>query len=287
MSKSWSVLAAGMIAWPVLGAPVRSGPVEAELVPEVENIAPGQPFTVALRLKMDPPWHTYWINPGDSGLAPRLDWSLPEGFSADELLFPPPAAIPTPPFMTYGFGNEVWLLSTITPPAVLKSDRVVLKAVVSWLICNEVCVPGSASLVLRLPVQAGGAKPHPVHAAQISAARARLPEPAAGWQFRVRHENGLYHLAVFPPPGYAGEIQSASFFPFQNDIIQHSAPQKWRRSAEGYTLELVPADPAASPESLSGVLVIDERDSRRALRAEAVFPRTETPRDLNKERNTP
>ena len=276
-----------MIAWPAFGAPVRSGAVEAELVPEVESIVPGRPFAVALRLQMDPPWHTYWINPGDSGLAPRLNWLLPEGFSAGELLFPPPEAIPTPPFMTYGFESEVWLLSTITPPEKMDTDSMVLKAEASWLVCNEVCVPGSASLELRLPVRAGAAKPHPVHAAQIAAARARLPEPAAGWQFCVRHEKGLYHLAVIPPVGTSGDIESAAFFPFRNDMIQHSAPQNWRRREKGGTLVLVPADPAAPPARMSGVLVIDHQDSRRALHVEADFPGTETPGVFNKERNTP
>lgn len=276
-----------MIAGGVCGAPVRSGVVEAELVSEVEAVAPGQPFTVALRLKLDPPWHTYWINPGDSGLAPNLGWSLPEGFSAGDLLFPPPVAIPTPPFMTYGLENEVWLLTTITPPASLDAGKVVLEAVVSWLVCNEVCVPGSASLELTLPVRAGAAELHPVHADQIAAARARLPETASGWRFNIRSEGGRFFLAVIPPAGSAGEIRTATFFPFRNDVIQHAAPQIWKRSDEEYILELVPADPAVPPALMSGVLVIDHEDSRRALRVEADSSGVGQPRVFNNERNTP
>jgi thiol:disulfide interchange protein DsbD len=69
-------------------APVRNGPVAAELIAETRSFAPGQPFTIAVRLALDAPWHAYWTNPGDSGLAPSIEWKLPAGFSAGDLQFP-------------------------------------------------------------------------------------------------------------------------------------------------------------------------------------------------------
>ena len=70
------LFAAGVVTT-ATAAPVRTEHVEAELVPAATALNPGTAVTVALRLKMDPGWHAYWRNPGDSGLPPTLDWKLP------------------------------------------------------------------------------------------------------------------------------------------------------------------------------------------------------------------
>ena len=107
MNFRFPLLTAFSFALLSLGAPalraadvVQSEHVETELVSEVAAIAPGEPFTVGLRMRMDDHWHTYWINPGDSGLATSIEWTLPEGFSAGPIRYPAPERIPTPPLMT-------------------------------------------------------------------------------------------------------------------------------------------------------------------------------------------
>ena len=79
----------------------RSENVAAQLVSEVQTIQPGKPFTLALRMKMDENWHTYWRNGADSGLPTEIKWTLPEGFSAEEMQWPFPEKIDTPPLVTY------------------------------------------------------------------------------------------------------------------------------------------------------------------------------------------
>ncbi|HEY8242212.1 MAG TPA: protein-disulfide reductase DsbD domain-containing protein, partial [Casimicrobiaceae bacterium] len=75
-------------------APVRTPNVEAELVPAATSAAPGAPATVALRLKMREGWHTYWQNPGDSGLPTTIAWKLPAGVTAGPIQWPAPHALP-------------------------------------------------------------------------------------------------------------------------------------------------------------------------------------------------
>ncbi|NCA83195.1 MAG: hypothetical protein EOM72_10705 [Opitutae bacterium] len=288
MKRAFAICFAAALASSAPAAPVRVGPVEAELVPAVESIAPGQPFTIAFRMKLDAPWHTYWINPGDSGLAPTLVWSLPEGFSAGKLEFPPPTAIPTPPFMTYGLEGEVWFLTTITPPAHLPPGDIVLAAEAEWLICHGFCLPGGARLERILPGRATAPEPHPLHAARIAAARDLLPTVPPDWRFHARAENRRFLLSAFPPPDFADAIPAAAFFPFDPERIRHAAPQTWRRDGNGFVLDLVPADPAAPPPAvLAGVLVLDFPDSRRAFRVAASFSEAASPRPSQTERNTP
>ena len=100
-----------------LADPVVTPYTQAQLVSEVSAFKPGEPFWVALRLQPRDGWHTYWRNPGDSGLATTIDWDLPAGVEASAIHWPYPERIPFGPLMNYGYHQEVYLLSRITPPA--------------------------------------------------------------------------------------------------------------------------------------------------------------------------
>src|SRR5262245_13720974 len=66
----------------VQAAAVRSTAAEAELVSAQATIVPGRSLALGLRLKLDPGWHVYWKNAGDSGNPPILQVQLPPGFNA-------------------------------------------------------------------------------------------------------------------------------------------------------------------------------------------------------------
>ncbi|HMQ13982.1 MAG TPA: protein-disulfide reductase DsbD family protein, partial [Candidatus Competibacter phosphatis] len=129
--------------------------VQAELISETTAIQPGQPFWVALRLQMRDGWHVYWRNPGDSGLAPTVTWTLPAGFSAGEIQWPYPERIPVGPLMNFGYHGTVVLPVQIQPLSSLPDqDTFTLRARADWLVCQEDCIPESADLELTLPTQA-------------------------------------------------------------------------------------------------------------------------------------
>ncbi|NLG34016.1 MAG: hypothetical protein GX548_01540 [Lentisphaerae bacterium] len=268
--------------------PVRDGPVQAELIADVKAVAPGKPFTVAFRMAMDDHWHTYWTNPGDSGLPPSLDWTLPEGFRAGELQHPPPIALPTPPFMTYGHEGDVLFLVTMTPPAKWNEDRITLRAEADWLVCRELCVPGYAALELELPVQPDGPRPDPVAAARIEQARAGLPADPDGWQFHARQTPDRYRLHVLPPEQEPATNPTAAFFPYSARIIRHAAPQDVQSEGRGFVLDLAPLSPGLpGPDRLSGLLVLTRESGRQALRIDIPFSKADPPWLSNPERKAP
>lgn len=130
----------------------RSRHTRVELISEVGSIRPGTPFWVALRMEMDEGWHTYWRNPGDSGIATRIEWELPTGFQAGSILWPYPEKIDIPPLSVYAYEDEVFLLTEITPPSTLQTGTIQqIKADAEWLECEVNCLPGEASLTLKLP----------------------------------------------------------------------------------------------------------------------------------------
>jgi thiol:disulfide interchange protein/DsbC/DsbD-like thiol-disulfide interchange protein len=229
------MLFAASVAVSATAAPVRTEHVEAELVPAATALQPGTPLTVALRLKMDPGWHTYWRNPGDSGLPSTLAWKLPPGLTAGAIQWPPPRALPIGPLVNYGYEGEVLLLVDIAvAPGFTDATPATLRARADWLVCKEVCIPEGADLALSLPV-ASSATPDPRWAEAIARTRASLPQPLQGWNAVATGHGPQIQLALVPvaPESDPGDLR---FFPYTEGELEASAPQTLVR--DGATLKL-------------------------------------------------
>lgn len=159
------------------GALAQSSHTHARLVSDIATVAPGTSFTVGILLRMDPGWHTYWVNPGESGLGTTVRWTVPPGSVVSGLGWPlPEKFVEEGDVLTYAYSTETMLLATVQlPPSLPAQNEVTLQADVSWLECKSTCVPGSASLTLTLPI-ASDPSPSP-EAAGISRYRAALPVP--------------------------------------------------------------------------------------------------------------
>lgn len=147
----------------------------ATLVSETATVVAGQPFLVAISFEIDPKWHLYWKDPGDSGLPPSVKWTLPEGFRAGELQFPTPKVHHTPAGTNYIYEDRVALLVTITPPEKLKDgEKFELVANLKWLECTEeICVPAKQSATTGVVV---GAEVSPQHTTQFLAWKTAVKE---------------------------------------------------------------------------------------------------------------
>src|SRR5687767_4162927 len=141
------------LVWAVLGSPAApltasssSKHVTATLVPEYGSVEPGHPLSVGLHLKMAPEWHTYWKNPGDSGLPTRIAWVLPTGVTAGPIEWPRPHRFTLGGLTSYAYEHEVLLLTRLDVPATLAGKDLQVRAQVKWLECKEQCIPGRAEL---------------------------------------------------------------------------------------------------------------------------------------------
>ncbi len=246
-----------LLSVPAFAAPVRTGHAQAELVSEQAVLAAGERFTVALRLKMDEHWHTYWRHPGDSGLPTAIKWILPEGFRAAAIQWPTPQRIPVGPLMNYGYEDEVLLLIEIEPPANL-TGTVNLQARADWLICREQCIPEGADLSLRLPVAAKSEIDAKVSAA-FAKTRALMPVALSGWRSAALQQENQLELLLHAEKTPAGKLSGLYFFPDREGMVEHSAAQTQRKTADGYALRLT-ASNQAKLTRLSGVLVAELSD---------------------------
>jgi thiol:disulfide interchange protein DsbD len=136
---------------PGLAPASDKAPAHASLIADRQGFAPGQPFTVALRLALDPGWHTYWKDPGDAGLATTLLLSLPPGVHAGDLQWPKPRVFKAAGGLTcYGYERTALLLVPITVDPEYKGNSLTLRAKATWLVCKDTCLPGKADVVLVL-----------------------------------------------------------------------------------------------------------------------------------------
>lgn len=260
------ILAFLTTSWEAVAKPVRDAHVEAELISEVSTLQAGQPFWVALRLKMDEGWHTYWKHPGDSGLATSVAWQLPQGFQISPLYWPYPSVLKVPPFVTYGYGGEVFLLSQVIPPKdLVVGETVRIKSHAKWLACEKQCIPGEARLELDVPVGTK-AEPNAEQATAFHRARERLPQPLPNsWNVHAKQKGKKMILSWQVPPEEE-KVEQATFFPEEGGVIEHAAPQKLKASGQLGELELVIARTAMQkPQRLKGVLLLNHSQRVRAF----------------------
>ena len=133
-----------LLLWGSMGA--RAAHTQATLLLSETTAKPGSTITVAVHLKMDPKWHTYWRNPGDSGKATKIDWTLPSGFTAGEIQWLVPVKGRLDEIYTYEYHDETALLVPITIAVDASSGPQALKAKVSWVECEVECIIGKADL---------------------------------------------------------------------------------------------------------------------------------------------
>lgn len=250
-----SLLALG--ATHTFAGPVKTPHVEAEIISRHMAVQPGQPLEVALRLKIIDHWHTYWRNPGDSGLPTKLAWTLPAGFTAGPIAWPHPTKLPLGPLMNFGYDGEVLHLVTLQTPAGLAPGRsVTLRAKADWLVCKDVCIPESAELAIDLPVLASKPLANARWMAAFATAEAALPGAMTGWTTRATVANNVATLDLTPPAGGSIAPSELFFYPLHEDIIANAGKQILGKSADGLRLTIPLADPVnTSLASLEGVLV--------------------------------
>ena len=230
---------------------------KVELLAEPAAIAPGEPFTVGIKLSMKEHWHTYWRNPGDSGEPTRVTWKLPRRFAAGDLQWPTPSLIRVGPAANFGYEGETILLARVTPPRDLKSGTTAnLAADVAYLVCEKICIPGEASVSLSLPVSEAGAS-SPGNAV-FDAARSKLPQTSP-WNATFSADARAITLSLRSDALRGDTIRSATFFPHDNTLIDNAAPQVLRTEGQTTLVTIERSQIAKSmPPRIDGVLLLEE-----------------------------
>ena len=245
--------------WPALSqAQVYQGRqlVKAELLADTSAIVPGKPFTAGVLLRMVPLWHTYWKFPGDAGIPTEIKWNLPPGWKAGEIQWPTPLKIDEPgDIQIYGYHDEVLLLQEITPPATLSDLSIKLAAETNWLVCEKLCIPGSATLALDLPVADSAT---PANEELFARYQRSLPQawPAQGTAAASWSRQGA-ELTLRVKSTALANYPAVDFFPLpgENVVVGHPATRR-DQDAVTFTIPIDTTDQALA--SVAGVIVFGQ-----------------------------
>ena len=226
-----------------------------QLVAPAGDLFPGGSNELGLYFKLEPGWHIYWKNAGDSGEPPHIHWTLPGGVTAGPLQFPAPKRLPLGPLMDFGYENEVLFPLKLQVDKTAKFGPAVLHAKVDWLVCREVCIPGKAELEesLRVFLEAPMvAITSPSDSELFKRLADSLPQPLpANFKAVFQPTKESIRLAV-----ETGQRETyAAFFPADQDILDNPAPQRVTPTAKGLILDLMKdANLTVNPAQLNGVL---------------------------------
>jgi DsbC/DsbD-like thiol-disulfide interchange protein len=236
MMSPWKILALVSLVWCVAVTEARAadGPVKASLMADVSAIHSTRPFTIGLLLEIDPGWHIYWTNPGDSGLATRVKFKLPDGFTVTPNPFPVPRRFQQAANeVAYGYENAVLITALVTPPENLHiGDEIAIEASASWLVCKQQCVPGKATATLSLKVAdhanpanvtafekyASVVTPASEHCPDLAEVKATLDPRTHIATILVHWKNPATGIELFPGADEAATVSGISVKKTEKDI---------------------------------------------------------------------
>ncbi len=229
----------------------------AELLLPADAARPGDTVLAGIRLVMEPGWHTYWKNSGDSGEPTKIEWLLPPGVTAGEIKWPTPERLEAEGQITFILHNEATLLVPLKLSADLKPGPLELKAEASWIECEEACVLGDATISAALTI--GNESKPSANAPLIEAAQAILPRDGsalavnAGWQ-EASTNNTRNLLVEWPVTSAASNVD---FLPYPSDDFEVGLkPEHLPVDASRVALRLsVKKSSTNWPAKISGVVV--------------------------------
>jgi len=235
------------------GPVVTTDEVRAELVAHApDGIAPGKPMWLGLAISHAPHWHTYWKNPGDSGLPTTLTWTLPSGVAAGEIAWPTPKRLPVGPLVNYGYEDRLLLPVPITVAPEFRGGTLDVRLSAQWLVCKDVCIPQQGEFALSVPTQAATA----LNAAAFDAAQRAAPRDATGAQASAElvDDAKLMRVAISGLPS-ALRGKALDFFAESAGVIDHAGKPAARWDGATWRAD-VPISPQRfeSPSQMHAVL---------------------------------
>jgi len=237
--------------------PVRSQHLTVELITESKTIAPNHDFLAALHFVLDKGWHIYWINAGDAGEPPSVDWHLPTGITAGDLQFPAPQRLPLGPLMDFGYENEVLLPVPMRAAGDIKPGTTqTLRGHIHFLVCSNVCIPGQAQVQHTVSVAVQPGPPDPETEPLFLTAEHHLPRTLpAGATVSLTQTKTAFVVTL----ATGHRIESAEFFPLDQNAIANAAPQTVEPLSDGVRITVPKAQGLQkTPAKLHGLIKLPD-----------------------------
>jgi DsbC/DsbD-like thiol-disulfide interchange protein len=228
-----------IVAGDPLQTPGEEELVRASMLTETGAIIPGGSLLVGIRLQMEDGWYVYWKNPGDSGIPTSVSWDLPRGFTAGDLMWPWPGSFYTDSFISYGYKDEVVLFAELTAPADAGTGSdVTLTASVTWLVCKDICIPGSAELSKNVPVSEKRPEVFSDNREIFDRYRERLPVSIPELEATALEDARTIELYLKHDGLKNTDVNSLVFYCSEEGIVESGAEQYYEVTGHGLRIVL-------------------------------------------------
>jgi DsbC/DsbD-like thiol-disulfide interchange protein/cytochrome c biogenesis protein CcdA len=210
--------------------------------------------TIGIRFVLQPGWHIYWKNPGDSGAAPKFIFSA-DGGRVGDLQWPYPARLPFMHLTNLGYTDEVIFPLPLEPQP---GTTLRVEATLEWLVCQDICIPEFGTLTLQRPIHSDGPHWDARELAMLAQARRRVPgaAEAAPWQIASAHlRTGAVQITLVPT---TSTPDIPTLFPVQGDSVSPGAPPT-ERTSYGVTMTFPLLSGRPPPARLRFVMVVGDR----------------------------
>ena len=210
-------------------------------------------YLIGVKFKFDQGWHTYWINPGDSGEKAKFDWNLPEGYKISNPKWPAPSTIPYPPLMTYGYENEVIILFSLYKEiGSVKKGEITLNS--EWLACADICLPQSGTTKINLnEIVLSNFKTE----SKILKVKNNLPKKYPYLISTSLKDNELNLSGQMNEKFKDSEIY---FFPYDQNLISHTAIQNSEIGKNSFTHKVLRSNQKILSPNIKGVISFKSDD---------------------------
>ena len=244
------------------------------MLAESYSMNPGDELLVGFKFTLNPGWHTYWENPGDAGEGASIKWNLPNDVVASKILWPGPERIPVEPLMTFGYEDEVVLLTNIST-SVTSAIPLNLNAQVSWYTCKEICIPQEAEV--SIPIKLGSKTPS-VSKGLLEQTLEKVPVEFNG-TYRVNKLDDSYVLQ--------GEFEkmdqydSMYFFPKEYGLTNYSENQQYERNIDTFSLQIMASEVTIEKESFKGVIAVNKNEDVNFIEIDYPLATKEASQEFN------
>ncbi len=258
------LLQGSVLAQPLAAQVVDGEHVDAELLAETVHAVPGTTLWTALRLDHAERWHTYWITPGDAGIPTEITWTLPAGVTAGEIVWPIPERFNLPgDIVDFGYTGEIFLLIPLEVSADFADATLSATANVKWLECEDLCIPGGATVALDVPVATDAPAPlNEAASAGFAATRASQPRSDIALDAQFSITGGNIELLVQATENIFEGAQTITFIPDQHRVLDYISPQNITNQLSSMQLsqKYHRRVEREAPQRVGGLLLVTDAD---------------------------
>ena len=227
-----------------------------ELISNSNSIQPGDELLVGVKFRLEKDWHTYWKNPGDAGEGASIKWNLSKGLSASNILWPGPERIPVDPLMTFGYNDEVVLLTKIASEEKVNFP-LKIEAKVAWFTCKDICIPQEGTVDIEINQGNLLATSHDL---ELKKYLSRVPTVFSK-DFRVEALDNKFFLQS----DVLGDEQYTDvyFFPSEYGLTSYTKDQIFEKNQNSFTLEIEASEYSLDLEIFEGIIETSTADGKK------------------------